>query len=196
MSAEEIVRLVFSFLGGGLVAGLIDWWRTARTERRNRQIEFLRSQLQNLYGPLQFFTSSNAQLFKLNSQFHEVLTHEYINKKWSEEYNTRENVSKDVSQTITIANSYIEQIVQNNEQILRILTDNYHLIDPADAEMFAQFIVHFTRLKTEIDESGRLKTPFLIYQQLGNISFMPSEFIDTVSKRFKEMKSKLERLLK
>ena len=53
-----------------------------------------------------------------------------------------------------------------------------------------------TRLKTETDESGRLKTPFEIYQHLGDISFMRPEFIEAVDKRFNEKKAELEKLLK
>jgi hypothetical protein len=196
MNVEEIIRLILSFLGGGLVTALLNWWSSARSERKKRRIEFIRSQLQELYGPLQFFTSCNAQLFELNRNFHEAYTHEYIGKQWSREYNTRDRVSQAASQTIDIANQYVEQVVENNEHILEILMSHYSLIEPADIEAFAQFIVHYTRLKTEIDEAGRLKTPFEIYQHLGDISFMRPEFIESVDRRFREKKAELERLLK
>jgi hypothetical protein len=196
MSIEDIVRLIFSFLGGGLVAGLLNWLRTARSERTSRRIEFVRSQLQELYGPLQFFTSCNAQLLGLSHKLNEAYKQEYIGKQWSQEYNTRERVSQRETQTIEIANQYAEQAVQNNKRILEILTAHYDLIEPADLEVCAQFIVHYTRLKTEIDEAGRLKTPDEIYRHLGGISLMPEQFIQVVDTRFTEKKTELEKILR
>jgi hypothetical protein len=55
--------------------------------------------------------------------------------------------------------------------------------------------VQHTRLKTEL-EAGHLKTPNEIYQHLGDISFMPSQFVLAVDRRFKEKKAELEELLK
>jgi hypothetical protein len=45
------------------------------------------------------------------------------------------------------------------------------MIDPEDAEVFAQFEVDYTRLHTERSE-GRLLTPDRIFQYLGSISFI------------------------
>lgn len=84
-SLEQIVSLVISFLGGGVAVAFINLWNTNRLERKRKQIEFIRLQLQELYGPLQFFTSCNEQLFKLVDKIHKAYTDEYINKKWSDE---------------------------------------------------------------------------------------------------------------
>jgi hypothetical protein len=194
MSVEEIIRLIFSFLGGGLVAGLLDWWRAARSERRSRRIEFVRLQLQELYGPLQFFASCNAELFELIDKLLKAYNQEYVKRQWSRDQATQYQVRQAVSQTIDIANQYIEQVKENNEHILTILKNRYSLIEPTDVEVFRQFIVDYTRLKTEI-EGGRLKTPFEIYQHLGSISFMRPEFIKAVDKRFNEKRAELDKLL-
>ena len=195
MSVEEIIRLIFSFLGGGLVAVLLDWWRAARSERRTRRVEFIRLQLQELYGPLQFFASRNAKLFDLSDGFQKAYTQEYVEKQWSREQATQDRVRQAASQTLDIAHQYIEQVKENNEHILAILESHYSLIESADIEVFAQFIVDYTRLKAEIDESGRLKTPLEIYQHLGSISFMRPGFIKAVDKRFNEKKAELDKLL-
>ena len=70
MGGEEIIRLVISFFGGGLVAGILAWLRAAISERKSRQIDYLNNQIRNLYGPLFFFVSLNENLFKLNDKFH------------------------------------------------------------------------------------------------------------------------------
>ena len=118
-----------------------------------------------------------------------------MEKQYSRQQATRDSLKQATSQTLDIANQYIEQVKENNEHIMAILESHYSLIEPADIEICTQFIVDYTRLKTETDESG-LKTPFEIYQHLGNISFMRPEFIEAVDKRFKEKKTELEKLLK
>jgi hypothetical protein len=200
MTPQEIIQLVLGFLSGGLVGGvvvaLLDWWRISRSERHARQVEFIRLQLQNLYGPLQFFTSCNAKLFEMNDGFQKAYTQEYVEKQWSQEYNTQENVNRAASQALDIANEYIEQVKKNNVHILAILESQYSLIETTDIEVFTQFVVDYTRMNTEVDETGRLETPFEIYQHLGSISFMRPDFINAVDKRFKEKKSELEKLLR
>jgi len=41
MTTEEIIRLVFSFLGGGLVVGLLNWLRANQAEKRRRKVSAL-----------------------------------------------------------------------------------------------------------------------------------------------------------
>lgn len=53
----------------------------------------------------------------------------------------------------------------------RFCSQTWSMIDPEDAEVFAQFEVDYTRLHTERSE-GRLLTPDRIFQYLGSISFI------------------------
>lgn len=195
MSTEEIIRLVFSLLGGGLVAGLLDLWKTNRSEHKRRQIEFIEMQLQRLYGPLQFLTSCSAQLLRLAGGLHDAYQAEYVGKHWSQESNTRERVREGAKQTIDMANQYIGQVEENNTRIRQILADQYSLIEPNDAEVFARFIADHTRRKTEFGEST-LHLPPEIYDHLGNVSFLRPEFIELVDRRFTEKKAELAKLLR
>jgi len=196
MTTEQIIQLILSFLGGGVVVAVLDWVRTTQSERKARRIEHVRSQLQSLYGPLQFFTSQNARLFELNDNFQKAYTKEYVEKKWSQAESTQKRVSQWASETLQIANQYIELVLKNNVSILGILENHYALIEPADVEIFSRFVVDHTRMKIEIGEAGQLKTPFEIYEHLGEISFMRPEFIGAVEKRFKEKQIELGKLLK
>ena len=108
--------------------------------------------------------------------------------------NTRK-ISKWTSETIGISNEYIQQVVENNERILEILTNHYSFVDPADTEIFARFLVDYARHKTEYGE-GALRTPIAIYNLVGDVSFMRPEFIEAVDKRFKEKQAALQKLLK
>ena len=195
MTPQEILNLLFSFFGGGVIAAIAAAILNNRSESRRRRVEFISLQLQELYGSLQFFTTCNEELFKLTDKLSKAYTVEYIDKTYSDNQLTQERLAQSTSRTLDLSNEYVRQVVQNNERILEILTNHYSLIDLADAEVFAQFIVDYTRHKTESGESG-LRAPFEISNHLGAVSFMRPEFIEAVDKRFKEKQAELKKLLK
>ncbi len=191
MTAEEIIRLVFSFLGGGLVSGILNWIRGARSEKKDRRIKELNDQIRNLYGPLYFFTSQNDKCFKLNDSIHKAYRAEYVEEKYSQDEHTQQNLRKKTTLTLDIANAYVDLATQNNEKIIEILKSNYSYIDPEDVDIFQQFVVDYNRLKTERDESGTLKTPLEIYHHVGEISFMRPDFLKRVSEKFISKKDEI-----
>jgi len=191
MSTEEIIRLVFSFLGGGLVAGILTWVRTNRADRIGRRVAFLRAQIEHLYAPLHFFATQNRSFFELNAKLHEAYSLEFVEKKWSNNEATQESIRRQAAATLEVANEYISLVTRNNDRILEILRDNFAYIDDDDVDTFQRFMVDYTRMRTELDPEARLKTPFLIYKHVGEISFMRPEFIERVESKFREKRKKL-----
>lgn len=190
---DEIVKVIISFLGGGVIAGLISWARIARSERENRKSEYIKSQVNNLYGPLYFFTSQNVQLLALNRNLMTAYDIEYIDKNWSLDPQTRKNLNEETSATINIANSYVKNIVDNNEKIVELLQKNSEYIDPEDNEIFHRVVIDNIRLNVETKESGELITPFMVYKSVGKISYLREDFKDIVMSKFlvknKELKN-------
>lgn len=195
MTTAEIIRLVFSFFGGGLVVGLLNWLRANQAEKRRRKVSALQAKIQNLYGPLQFLASQNESYFELNAKFLGAYQTEYEGKKWSRDEATQKNLKQETTQTLDIANAYIRLVTQNNESMLEVLRNNYGYIDPGDVEVFRQFVVDYTRVKTEMDEASRLNTPLRIYEHIGNISFMRPEFIKRIKEKFNAKKKELDSLM-
>lgn len=191
---DEILRYGLSFLGGGVIAGLMTWARTARSEREGRKSEYIRQQLENLYGPVFFFAAQNEKLFALNRKFLGAYTEWFEGKHWSPEPQTQENLKSDSSMTIDIANRYIRIVTENNEEIMTILRQNAQYMDAEDVEIFQDFAIHHVRLNSERDEEGNLTTPFMIYRKVGSISFMTPEFIDFTKSRFAEKSDSLKEL--
>lgn len=142
-----------------------------------------------------FFASQNKSYFELNNKFHAAYQTEYVGQNWSDDDLTQERLGEATSKTLDIANAYIRIVTQNNERILDVLRNNYSYIDPDDVEVFRQLVVDYTRLKTEVDESGRLNTPLEIYEHIGDISFMRPEFIGRVEEKFNSKKKELESLI-
>lgn len=194
MTIEEGIRLVISFLGGGVVAALFDLLRVSRSERKQRRIQRIQAQILNLYGPLQFFSSQNESYFELNKKFHEAYGAEFTGKQWSPDPTTQKNLDPETAKTLELANTYVRMVTANNDNILAVLRDNYAYIDPDDVEIFRQFTVDYIRMKTERDRSGHLTTPLRIYDHVGEISFMRPEFIETVKRKFYAKKEELESL--
>lgn len=194
MTISESITLIIGIIGGGGLVGLFGIYREHRSEKNTRKITAIHAQVQNLYGPLQFFTSQNESFFELNKKFNEAYDQEYIDKEWSQSEVTQKNLKEEISQTLNIANSYIDMVTTNNDEILKILKNNYAYIDPDDIEVFRQLLVDYTRLKTEWDNTGRLITPLPIYEYIGDVSFMRPEFIERVKLKFNIKKKELDTL--
>jgi len=165
MSADEIIRYVLSFLGGGLVAAIGNWLHATVAARREREASYLEQQLRSLYGPLSFFATQNEQLFKLGGQIH----HEYsafFKGPWSPDPETHRQLSQEMSATIELSNEYVNRVTQNNMRVMEILEQNWHLADLEDAEVFARFQLDHARFVTEVREERRKNVPFPILEAL------------------------------
>lgn len=176
------------------MAVLLNWFREYLSEKKERKISGIQAQIQNLYGPLQFFASQNESYFELNEKLHEAYQVEYVGKKRSQNEKTQKILDQESEKTLDIANTYIRMVTKNNESILEVLRNNYAYIDPEDVDVFREFMVDYTRLKTEVGDSGRLNTPFRIYKHIGSISFMRPEFINRIREKFNDKKKELKSL--
>jgi hypothetical protein len=194
MSTDEIFRYIFSFLGGGFVVGILDWFKSHYSEKKARKVSALQAQIQNLYAPLQFFSSQNEIYFDRNKKIIEAYRAEYEGKNWSHNERTQSSLEKETTHVFDRANAYIEEITGNNENIIKILRDNYAYIDPEDIEVFTEFMTDYARWKIEVKEACQAKIPFRIQEHLGELYFMRPEFINRVKQKFNAKKKALDSL--
>lgn len=192
MNFEEGIRIVFSFLGGGLVAAILSWVKDVRSEKSTRRNERVRAQLENLYGPLYFFSSQNDTLFDLVRKIHGAYQEEYSSKNWSPSEHTQANLKKELDATIQLANSYVRTAISNGTAMVDALRANYAHVDPDDEEIFREFVLDQERLKQEFPAGRPMRTPFRIYKQIGEISFMRPEYSARVRDKFLAKKRFLE----
>lgn len=83
--------------------------------------------------------------------------------------------------------------MKNNKKIIELLDNNFALIDADDVEIFInEFYEHFIRYQTE--EIG--KTPYMVYEHLGAISFLRPRFINRIKEKFDSKKSQFEGIAK
>ena len=184
----SLLGLLISFIGGGTVSAILNWIRSNRAEFREREAKYLELQLIKLYGPLYNLTLQNKKMLEIEREFREVYKTEYIDTQYSDDQRTRELVSKEANKTIELQNKYISLIIENNRKIKELLDSNFVYLDTEDVDPYLNFFYeHYTRYQTEIDEQG-LVTPFSIYQQIGDVSFVRPEFMESVEKKYKKKK--------
>lgn len=214
INGMAILTLVVSFLGGGVVSGLIGWIYTYRTERQQRKIRFIDEQVRKLYGPLYYFTSQNEKLISLYEKHFKAFV-----KVWKEERSQQKitdrntgkkkekkfDFDKVFSKTFENARKFIEEIEKNNEKIKQILDDSYSYIDPEDIDIFLDFFEYYIRRKKENKKEKKLckiesiedfdKYSFDIKREVGKISIVKKEFWERVKLKFFQKKEELNKLM-
>jgi len=167
-------------LFGGFMGAMITVWSQRSLASIERKRERIHAQLTYLYGPIYYYVHQNKKLFEINKKIMEAYDKEFIGKTWSPDANAQKNLN---GTTLELANSYVDEVVKNNEKIKESLDKCFGLCDPADIESFSLFYEHYIRYKIELDESGKLETPMQIYKYVGDISFMRPEFMEKMEKR-------------
>jgi hypothetical protein len=182
----RILELFASFISGGLVVGLVEWYRAHRSGQLERRLQLTRDSLGKLYGPIHFFTAQNQECFRVCDLFHKAL---HSDRTHAVDKNGNRHsllTTEEMKDTIDLSNDYIEVVKRNNDQIVDIFRQNWMLVEPQDIDLFRQMIVDHTRLKVEVPEDGKGKMPLLVYPEIGPISFMRREFIDRIDQRVRE----------
>lgn len=139
------VNVFASLLGGGLGSALVSFWANSTIERRRRRIDCLDSQLRNLYGPLQFFVSGSQSIYKQALSIEQAMHAEYGGK--NAEKHPPQRLTDEINASIAVNNEYFATVKKHMDQIVEILTNNYYLIEPDDAEVFGKFLHHNVRGK-------------------------------------------------
>jgi len=186
-----ILSLILSFFGGGIVSSIVTALWNNRRDKIKDEKQFLKEQIHNLYGPLYYYISQSEKLFELNKRFYDAYNKEYVEKNYSHDEYTQKMLEKETSETISIANEYIHKVEENNRKIVEILDKGYAYIDPDDIDLFQLFYEHHIRLEIEKGEDGRIKTPFEVYQIVGDISFLRPEIINRVKEKFLKKKKEI-----
>jgi hypothetical protein len=180
-------------LGSGIAGALIVVIYNARSERRRGRVDYLRSEIHELYGPLKFLVASNQNIYRHVSKLETAGLQEYGGENWNKY--ARDHTEKGIDATISVENLYFELTRANVKRMIKILSANYALIDDNDAEIFEELIIHFLRSETEYDANRHVRLPLEVYTKLGDVFSLPPRFTELVNRRCQEKKASLARLL-
>ena len=183
--------------GGGLLTTAWKWLTDSEMEKR----DFLRDQLDKLYGPMHHQVTANQHAIALRDDIDNAYTQVFVKRARAEcrrgidlgeSYEAGELLTKKASKTIDQMNVYGKKVRETNDRIAEILEANWSLPDPEDLEVFQDFRKSHARAKAE--EEGGL--PREITLKLGPTTIYTSTFVDHVVKRFAEKRRDLDELLK
>ena len=154
-----LTNILVSMLVGGLAGTILTLITNLIIEKHARKVNYLNDQLNKFYAPIQYLILSIEKLLEINRKIMSAYNKEYIEKEWSKKKSTQENLDKETMNTIEIANKYIDQVKVNNEQIIKILNENYSYCDIEDKDMILLFYEHYIRMTKEIDDNDKLMLP-------------------------------------
>lgn len=186
MNISEILNIVF---GTGFVgSAILNYYviqQNRKLNKENKVFSYIQSQINNLYAPLYYLVIENENTLNLYDEYHKEYDKRFIQKTWSQDKDTQENLQKEASELIKAGNDLINNfVVSNNEEIIDLIKHHSAYIDSDDQNIFAEFKQHYERLKTEYDKDGKLRIPHEIYKNLGNVSYFLPKFAERVKEKY------------
>lgn len=170
--------------GSGLIVGVINVLYHHFNSNKTGRIEYLEGQINNLYGPLYFYCSTNQVMFSISNKISSVLDSEGANL-----------TSEEIEITISTMNNYADQISENNKKLSQILKDNLSYCDVSDWDMFQIFLVD--ALRSDVEKlNGKITLPIDVYKKVGGIHYTRTEINKYVESRYLDKKKKLAKLNK
>ena len=186
-----LLPTVASFIGGGAVIAAIISQSTAS---RHRRIDALRTELQEFYGPLGFLAASTRMLSEHRSKLVNLAVTQGVPQP-HDDAETRIKVGLEAGRTIDVGFKFNEKIVSYNLEIHGLLRQKYHLIDPADLELFHSAMMDFERMQVESGPDGNIDLPLSTYARVGILLYTRDEFTDRLGARLDEKQRAFHRLL-
>lgn len=167
-------------------------------DKKLKEANYLREQLQRVYGPLQYYASLCQICFDMNNAYYDAGAKGIdtrVDMSWGIEIVNQLNKKRheDIEKIIDIQNEYISYTRKFGQKVVDILQEHYAFIDIDDMNIFNHFSKDILRLNTEFDENG-LKTSLEVYRHLEEISFMRPEFIQRVNEKFLVKQEQLRKL--
>lgn len=181
---SALTQTVLTFLGGGFVGALINWYRTSKSERILRHNKYTFDQINNLYGPIYFLVCKNEVLTDISDRYTKAIQKEILDVNWSPAEETRKQVQSDLKQSIDLSNYYIGLTHENNKEIAKILQLQFQYINLEDTDVCKKYLDDFLRMEREFKQTEKLDAPFEIYESVGHIHFMREDFASLIRKRF------------
>lgn len=169
-------------VGGSLIAAVA----TSLRARRDRQLDHLRQQLQQLYGPLYHYMNTNARVQMHDAELSNVYANSYSGEKATMFFERlgQEGFSKELREASDVMNDFAGLWRQNNLKAAQVIENNLHLTEPDDQEAFGQFVLHVVRYAIEIDSDGKVRIPDGMILDAPKLSLFDREWARYVEGKF------------
>ena len=181
---------------------IFGWWVSRRLERfkhelaedhakRQLRADYVRGQIDHLYGPLAFFVESSARHLTTSAAILKAYDEYFANRQTSDMAAQVQEMDK----VIETANAYVALVVENNKETVKVLRAGWGWLDSDDAAEAGEYLTHVARHAVEFEEKKKLPPLFYIKgslkNSLGAPSFLPPTFIDRVRRKLNEKQREL-----
>jgi len=160
--------------------------------KRTRRADYIRGQIDNLYGPLAFLVESSDRHIKRNRAIF-VAYDEYFVRSMP-----GEKVEKEITDAIGRANRYGELVVENNREGAKLLRSAWGWLDVDDIEHMSQYVADVSQQLVEFGEKKPLPPGFymkgIVNSHLEPPSYLRPEFVERVRRKLLEKQRALDAL--
>ena len=158
--------------------------------QRTRRAEYVRAQMENLYGPLAFLVESSARCIAVNNAI--MKTYDKVFARRSDSDVAR----KEADDTIDRANEYMALVVDNNQEAVKILRSGWVYLDDDDIADAGQYLTDVHRHSVEFRTAGKkLPIEYYIDDHIpgapGTVSFIRPAFIARVRAKLVQKQQEL-----
>ena len=188
---------LLNFLTSGAAVAIVTWFLNSREARRRLRAEYLRTQLEWMYGPLSCQLSVNAMILNHSNNLSARGLKAYgpdSGHNWQNEY-VVERLSAEGSELIEVNNEYAAQSIAGNAAIVTLIKTKYHLLDTDDQPLCNAFILNDARLNTERDETKKLRISLEVYDDRDPIMYLNPVFVDAIQGSFARKQAELADLV-
>ena len=160
--------------------------------KRTRRADYIRGQIDNLYGPLAFLVESSDRHIKRNRAIFVAYDQYFVGSR------PGEKVEKEITDAIGRANRYAELVVENNREGAKLLRSAWGWLDGDDVEYMSQFVADASQQLVEFGEKKPLPPGFymkgIVNSYLEPPSYLRPEFVERVRRKLLEKQRALDAL--
>ncbi len=188
-------QIILAILGSGafsaLISAFVNYLADRGHQTRQLKIDYVKEQLSKLYGPICYFLGQNELIISHVN----LVSKKIIEKANENNFGYSQNELLEVVKKDTQVNFQFSQtLLNNNDEVMKILKETWHLIDLLDIEAFQEFQLNVIRFKTELDETKFPKLSLLVSNELPEIMKNYPQYISKVKLAFEAKKKELKRL--
>src|SRR4051794_24961146 len=118
------------FLGSGAAVAVAGWWGSRKLEqfkhglaetltKRKLRTDYIRDQIEKLYGPLAFFIESSARHIDMSRKI-DAGYREYFESRRQLDGAAANEAVQEADKVLDTANRYVQLVVENNKETVKV----------------------------------------------------------------------------
>lgn len=188
---EWIKQFLTSGAMAAFVGAILVWRFNTRLANKARRADYLRGQIQNVYGPLTYYFEAGHRAFMIHKRIGAAYDEYFKNRHGADVY------SEQMTAVIEVQNAYAARTVGYNREATGVLKANWGWLDPDDLEAVGNFLTEVERGDVESSEKKvKLPVDFYLSGVLKNALSAPIIYrLDLVQRVQEKLRAKQQELL-